>query len=1013
MEIEEEKTEGLKMECEGAIEENVDLEREGKEVGEENDGRKEPVGLQIRDCGELILGPRKCRIVAELKMQQQQQSRVEDEEEEELEEEKITGGRRKKRRRPREVCGKEFVAHEASGGESDVISRRDGSSEIKKRRGRKPSKGLVKQQEENDGVAGEFFDKKEEEQEGVGNKKIEKNGSEGKEVKADEEGVTQDRRTRSGNRTLRDRVVKIEEAVPQGRKLKDEDGIYLSNMCHQCQRNDKGRVVRCTKCKSKRYCVPCMTRWYPNVPEESFAESCPVCCKNCNCKSCLRVDLSTKDDELKFESTEPEKVEYAKYLLGTLLPFLKQFNAEQMMEKEVEAKLKDLPISELKIASAECEKNERMYCDHCKTSIVDYHRSCPHCFYDLCLICCREIRDGCLQGGDKGKVPEFKDPGVDYLHGIEKPKSSSGRPRNATRSRSKADANSNCIEVVDSLEDHVKLDYEWKLNEDGTIPCPPLELGGCGKGALELRSVLGENYVSELFERAEGLAKKHKVADAIEIPQQCCSCLKSPCESSSNSYNLRKAASRENSDDNYLYCPKAVEIQPKDQKHFQWHWMKGEPVIVRDVLETTLGLSWEPMVMWRACRQIKNVNHPLLLGVTAINCLDWCEVDINIHRFFEGYSHGLVDDYGWPQILKLKDWPPSSFFGERLPRHNAEFINSLPFKVYSHPHSGDLNLAVKLPKESLKPDLGPKTYIAYGVAQELGRGDSVTKLHCDMSDAVNVLTHTEAFSLKRETLEKIEELKKKHVAQDEKELKREEKTSNNMVGSAIGHVQNNERNDHFTAGTVDNSSIAVEVGVTYNAQTADMGLLSTPEINETGVSAKLEQEVKEEVVQETSSTLEGFADMDSGALWDIWRREDVPKLEQYLMKHFKEFRHIYCQPLEQVVHPIHDQTMYLTMEHKRRLKEEFDVEPWTFVQRLGDAVFIPAGCPHQVRNLKSCIKVALDFVSPENVGECIRMTEEFRVLPQNHRAKEDKLEVKKMTVYAMQNAVGALEKKIR
>lgn len=37
--------------------------------------------------------------------------------------------------------------------------------------------------------------------------------------------------------------------------------------------------------------------------------------------------------------------------------------------------------------------------------------------------------------------------------------------------------------------------------------------------------------------------------------------------------------------------------------------------------------------------------------------------------------------------------------------------------------------------------------------------------------------------------------------------------------------------------------------------------------------------------------------------------------------------------------------------------------------------------------------MALDFVSPDNVQECIRLTEEFRMLPKGHRAKEDKLEV--------------------
>lgn len=112
------------------------------------------------------------------------------------------------------------------------------------------------------------------------------------------------------------------------------------------------------------------------------------------------------------------------------------------------------------------------------------------------------------------------------------------------------------------------------------------------------------------------------------------------------------------------------------------------------------------------------------------------QLDVNIHKFFIGYTDGQFDAKLWPRILKLKDWPPSNHFEKCLPRHNAEFISCLPFKEYTHPSKGNLNLAVKLPAESLKPDMGPKTYIAYGVTQELGRGDSVTKLHCDMSDAV-------------------------------------------------------------------------------------------------------------------------------------------------------------------------------------------------------------------------------------------------------------------------------------
>jgi [histone H3]-dimethyl-L-lysine9 demethylase len=35
----------------------------------------------------------------------------------------------------------------------------------------------------------------------------------------------------------------------------------------------------------------------------------------------------------------------------------------------------------------------------------------------------------------------------------------------------------------------------------------------------------------------------------------------------------------------------------------------------------------------------------------------------------------------------------------------------------------------------------------------------------------------------------------------------------------------------------------------------------------------------------------------------------------------------------------------------------------------------------------------MDFVSPENVGECVKLTAQFRRLPSDHKVKEDKLEV--------------------
>ena len=84
------------------------------------------------------------------------------------------------------------------------------------------------------------------------------------------------------------------------------------------------------------------------------------------------------------------------------------------------------------------------------------------------------------------------------------------------------------------------------------------------------------------------------------------------------------------------------------------------------------------------------------------------------------------------------------------------------------------------------------------------------------------------------------------------------------------------------------------------------------------------------------------------ALWDIFRRKDTPKLRAYLKKHKGDFRYYHNLSALDVQDPIHDQLFYLNAEHKRKLKEEYGIEAWTFEQHLGEAIFILADCPHQV-----------------------------------------------------------------
>ena len=77
-----------------------------------------------------------------------------------------------------------------------------------------------------------------------------------------------------------------------------------------------------------------------------------------------------------------------------------------------------------------------------------------------------------------------------------------------------------------------------------------------------------------------------------------------------------------------------------------------------------------------------------------------------------------------------------------------------------------------------------------------------------------------------------------------------------------------------------------------------------------------------------------------GALWDIFSAAHAPKIREYL------HRQDACL-LPESPDPIHAQATYITDEMLVELAS-MGVQPFRIHQAVGEAIFIPAGCPHQV-----------------------------------------------------------------
>lgn len=277
--------------------------------------------------------------------------------------------------------------------------------------------------------------------------------------------------------------------------------------------------------------------------------------------------------------------------------------------------------------------------------------------YDLCLTCCRELRAGNHPGGENADSARLHlkededlqdqdqddnlspDPSQLVNEEVEAEKSSKQSVKTSTPPETLVNEGNIGTELVDSNRRRTQAsDIEsmevpaesmvlppWTA-QNGEIPCPPELRGGCGKHMLGLRTLFEPNWLENIISQAEGILKSDDAEDMTELHDHICPCNGLTDESSPK---VRLAAHREDGRDNYLYCPTYSEAEKDGSSHFQKHWRQGHPVIVRNVDEGSTGLSWEPMVMWRAVREITGSRRTFkedTQSAYAVDCADWNEV---------------------------------------------------------------------------------------------------------------------------------------------------------------------------------------------------------------------------------------------------------------------------------------------------------------------------------------------------------------------------------------------------
>ncbi|KZV37145.1 hypothetical protein F511_15065 [Dorcoceras hygrometricum] len=735
----------------------------------------------------------------------------------------------------------------------------------------------------------------------------------------------------------RSRSQKTFEVSP---KMETSDGSLESSddtrgqPCHQCRRDDK-EMIWCLKCDRRGYCDSCISTWYPGIPVEEIQSVCPACRGTCSCRVCLRGDHLIKARIR--EIPAKEKLQYLYCLLSAVLPIVKQIHSEQCYEVELEKRLRG---NEIDLVRTKIHADEQMLCNSCRMPIIDYHRHCTKCSYDLCLNCCKDMRKASSPSEklEMKQITGERDDRVEVM-------------------------TSEHINLSDVRLNLFRSYPDWKANADGSISCPKKEYGGCGSYILTLKRIFKMNWVAKLVKNVEEMVNGCKVCNSDSL------------EKTGFDLKLFQASNTEK-DDNLLYQPSLEDIKNGGIGHFRMHWNKGKPVIIKEICGTSAMSIWDPMVIWRGIKEMnEEKTEDADRVVKAVDYFDCTEINVELGEFMKGYFDGRIHENGRPQFLKLKDWPSPSASEEFLLCHRSEFINKLPLLEFIHSKWGLLNVAAKLPHYSLQNDVGPKIFITYGICEEIGQGDSTDNLHLNMRDMVFLLVHTSEVELQGMSTMIKSTQKCEGISAEEKSFSDPQsclKASPDGVDSPVTTVNPSDtanRDGH----EADRSYLDKATAVNYAEHRA-------------GENNSHKSQV--------------------GALWDVFHRKDVPLLVEYIRIHWQELGILDVN----VSQSLYDGVIYLNMHHRRQLKEEFGVEPWSFEHHIGEAIFIPAGCPFQVRYIQSSVQLGLDFLSPESLPEAVRLSEEIRGLSNDHEAKLQALEVGKISLYAASSAIREVQK---